>query len=305
MIINIKSNQMKILTLAICLGFILPVVVGAQESSPPSLDRVILGRIEYLVGETWFIEKDSSARLATVGMKVFTGDKLKVSVTTWIRFLNGNQLKLSPGALVEFSPLGATVMLSGEGEIVMLSGWDMPMQEGEQSLISMWPVNFRLRKTLDGVCDNIALQDLLKLFILAMGLEADLQGSSSKISEYDFYCLINDVLRKRGHPSFPVDNYAECAKRDFYVNYFYTFLIGKFGWPETDIVSDKEAALSKQGYLNLDRNNEKCICRSEALGMLWDVFLNVEPMAVVSSNLADPYAAPFPNIYEEPISRIK
>ncbi len=299
----IMSDRTKLLILAICLGWVLPVAVDAQVPRS-TINRIILGEVEYTAGTAWFVARDGSTRPATERMHISTGDRLKAGGITRLKFVNGNLLELSSGTVVEFSPQGKIMMISGQGELTLLQGEKLPIAEGEQLSIYLWPAYFKLM--LDGTCHKIMLHDFLKLFIMAEGLEDKLTQDLLRLPIHEFYIQMNKLLEENDLLPFPSNIPVDCLKRNFYVDYFYALLGERFGWPEIALREDKQKAMLARGYLNPLWADEECICRPEALGMLWDAFLNIPPMAEeTGSVLVDPYVAPFPNLYEDPISQIR
>lgn len=290
------GGEMRMIIILILLGLLLPSSVIAEETK-----RIILGRVENVSGEAWTIE-EGNLEPAWKNKRVVTDSRLKVKGTVKIFFLNGNQLELYPGSVVEFTPKGFTFMIKGQGRFSLINGREFSLNKEDQSFFSFWASNMRPR--LEGDCEVIMLKEWLKHFVLSMGLDLDLPSNFLSLQECEVCELLNNSLRKNDMSAFPCEDASECLKREFYVDYYYDFLAKKLQWPETTVRRKKEKALERQGYLNPIWAENDCVCRAEAIGMIWDLFLRRSLMASsIDKGIFDPYEVPFPNLYETPVSR--
>jgi hypothetical protein len=289
---------MKLFLLSMCMGLLFFDTGRAEDVSPAPESRIILGQIEHLDGSAWFIANNGSLIAARPNMKVFSNETLKAGDTTRLKLLNDDRLTLFPGSTVAFSAQGEVLVLDGQAELTLLNGEKQLLEEGQRTSIFMLSTHLHLM--LDGVCHKIMYLDMLRLFIMANSLETKLPANFvDQPPEHELYRMMNEVLQTSGLVPFPSGIPFDCVTRDFYTDYFYTLLAEKFNWANTDEMEEESAAMTSQGYLNPAWAEETCICRAEALAMLWDAFLCIKPMA---AQVVDPYAPPFPNLYEEPIS---
>jgi hypothetical protein len=304
---------MKTLLLFICFCFL---IFAAEAAETPPLSPsapVILGQIQYLTGNAWLVNQNGIYRKAGHGMKIYAGDSLKAFDKTWIRLLNGNQMELLPGALAEFSSQGIIYMHKGESKINLVNGRNLILKEGVRISLEMLPTLFQQMTEVN--CNQIMAFDFLKLFILAKGFEGELADGYKNFPADELYLIMNELLHKNNLASFPSDTPFACLGRDFFIKYFYALLAEKFDWEHTAIIDEKRIALTRQGYLNPAFAEEGCVCRSEAVNMLWDAFFNMssniaQDMSFVMADITadvgreymDPFVTPFPNLYEEPIS---